>query len=930
MTEEEFISDILNSGILVYISGHWLAELYQSVLADNLLGNAGYECKDELNVSLINILTDMDGLGSCEPGAQQLSDYRRLEKAVTNHIVSERDTESSAAHKLVRRLLTAFWDSILGCLGIVFRGDFSHKSGELKASVAFNNLLGSDAKAIMNRKMMITSTLDGLQIAAKLCIQLGLQSRCDKVVLSCGLEIGSHCSACWRYVFKCCQYIMQLEHNYFTSRHSSLLTSTRTSLCSLIKSSPKQCELYYNCETTLESTSMPGINEFEEINTETCINNLIAETTSQNNDSILKDKQLERVIDILSHLVDLLFEDAANKLNLRSLNGFLTQLCVCSGEQLSLLSKTESTSNCYSGKSLLLFRLSDVILRTARSGRPVLHFIKCWSSVSSHLVEAATHWDHFVAKKSISTIHDIINVFLSTHNELPHFHFNEALFKPFENLLLLELCDTDVQELIISSICEFVEGTTEDIRSGWRSLFGALRGIRLPQVCPQTKSCDSQELEVERVRQLGVILDIFEAFLHTDNLQVFANAAVDCLLCLLKLVQNPQTIANEMSINDETPKSLDLCLISLKYLHQFSSMLRSMYEMPACPLFSSHKLSHTIRIIDTTHLMSKTGVAPHLPIVITLDRMDKPNKILNIWFLLIDEYLRSINKCNPKHVNTAVEMLFQWLNCLIEIPANQIFLLESQRNIADMDSKYRTYGDNHSNPIRDNRSFVFVINDGQNTFTVLVIQLTSHWLILQIISSLLLTGIQPVMPNVDKLVHPMDNHSKPKSNVGECSDDSVKENGVEMYGLATESKMNQMMAQYKKYKVQHSPIPPIPPTPPNPTTTTPSTPTLSHIPNTIDANNTNTINDKTRSLEMIQHQKHIHLMDSQAFQILWSEIISMAIELHVSLPSHQFKQLMTSLLPAIQQLTVYCNDNRLRHTISLWITKVVDIHVIDQ
>lgn len=34
---------------------------------------------------------------------------------------------------------------------------------------------------------------------------------------------------------------------------------------------------------------------------------------------------------------------------------------------------------------------------------------------------------------------------LNEQIELPHFHFNEALLKPFENLLCLELCDSDVQ-----------------------------------------------------------------------------------------------------------------------------------------------------------------------------------------------------------------------------------------------------------------------------------------------------------------------------------------------------------------------------------------------------------------------------------------------------------------------------------------------------
>lgn len=63
-------------------------------------------------------------------------------------------------------------------------------------------------------------------------------------------------------------------------------------------------------------------------------------------------------------------------------------------------------------------------------------------------LKAACHKDSLIAKKGVSTIHDIVSALLSSNSELPHFHFNEALFKPFENLLCLELCDIDVQEQV--------------------------------------------------------------------------------------------------------------------------------------------------------------------------------------------------------------------------------------------------------------------------------------------------------------------------------------------------------------------------------------------------------------------------------------------------------------------------------------------------
>jgi brefeldin A-inhibited guanine nucleotide-exchange protein 3 len=38
---------------------------------------------------------------------------------------------------------------------------------------------------------------------------------------------------------------------------------------------------------------------------------------------------------------------------------------------------------------------------------------------------------------------------------------------------------------------------------------------------------------------LHALLDVFEVFLDTDNPLVFSNAAVDCILCLLKHVRGP-------------------------------------------------------------------------------------------------------------------------------------------------------------------------------------------------------------------------------------------------------------------------------------------------------------------------------------------------------------------------------------------------------
>lgn len=99
--------------------------------------------------------------------------------------------------------------------------------------------------------------------------------------------------------------------------------------------------------------------------------------------------------------------------------------------------------------TLLLHRIGEVTLKCIRSGRPLIHTMKVWSIVGPHFMQASCHKDGAVAKKAVACIHDAVTALLNEQTELPHFHFNEALFKPFENLLCLEMCEADIQVLLL-------------------------------------------------------------------------------------------------------------------------------------------------------------------------------------------------------------------------------------------------------------------------------------------------------------------------------------------------------------------------------------------------------------------------------------------------------------------------------------------------
>lgn len=114
ISEEQFVEEVHGSGVLVYLSATWLSELYQQILACNLLEKCGYNPSATDNCALVNILVDVDGISESQRGGQLLCDYRRLEKAQLSR--SEPTPEAEAGAKLSRRVLSCCWASMMTVL----------------------------------------------------------------------------------------------------------------------------------------------------------------------------------------------------------------------------------------------------------------------------------------------------------------------------------------------------------------------------------------------------------------------------------------------------------------------------------------------------------------------------------------------------------------------------------------------------------------------------------------------------------------------------------------------------------------------------------------------------------------------------------------------------------------------------------------------
>lgn len=86
-----------------------------------------------------------------------------------------------------------------------------------------------------------------------------------------------------------------------------------------------------------------------------------------------------------------LFEDAALKLNLRALTEFVSSLCQTIHHELfKVPDQKKSNSNNSTNNVTLFTRLSRLMLRCIKSGRPLFHMMKIWSIVLPSLMEVST------------------------------------------------------------------------------------------------------------------------------------------------------------------------------------------------------------------------------------------------------------------------------------------------------------------------------------------------------------------------------------------------------------------------------------------------------------------------------------------------------------------------------------------------------------
>lgn len=251
-----------------------------------------------------------------------------------------------------------------------------------------------------------------------------------------------------------------------------------------------------------------------------------------------------------------------------------------------------------------------------------------------------------------------------------------------------------------------------EIRSGWRPLFNTLRAAN-------------------NSNQYSAILEIFKVFLNTDNTLVFANAALDCILCLLSHIKGlhfeeiqatevkPKKITSPtqpkpslslkfsknskfIPLSEEKSEKVivDMCKEALYHLESCADILTMMYNMPKCPIFNtgnrikgdmplsvvdpiipSNSLDITKYITNDNceeELISykklSTSLAPSSTTNNCLLKLDKPSNILKVWYVLIEGLISATVVCSKKNQPAAMETLFKLLRNTVEVPGTHFGL----------------------------------------------------------------------------------------------------------------------------------------------------------------------------------------------------------------------------------------------------------------
>ncbi|CAF1130018.1 unnamed protein product, partial [Didymodactylos carnosus] len=389
-------------------------------------------------------------------------------------------------------------------------------------------------------------------------------------------------SVMYKFILRCCIYLLMLEQICCS------VTKDKTTLT--------DAERLETNENTFPSAT----------NTSSLLQLAAIDKTGH-----INEKFCAPILQALSRRVDKLYNVATRLLDLDSLLEFLEQLRVLGVTQLTKEDNSfHHSSTDFFPINVIIDKLGEMSLDIITSLRPRYHVCKVWSFISQLFIQIATHKDIGIAKRSINHMHTHLRSYLSVRPEYKNFHMNEEFFKPFEHLICTEQCDSIVENQIFNSICELVEFNTNNIKSGWRSIFACLKTVRIEQKQQNVHATDENKFEL---RRMNASVEILAAFINCDNLNVISSAAIDCLSCLFRYLREPDPWTSEKngsfdelseqdSHSTDIRNKIEMIIPALNMLTKFMHIFIDCYSSPSSQyIFSTKKRSRYFESISFTY-----------------------------------------------------------------------------------------------------------------------------------------------------------------------------------------------------------------------------------------------------------------------------------------------------------------------------------------
>jgi len=156
---------------------------------------------------------------------------------------------------------------------------------------------------------------------------------------------------------------------------------------------------------------------------------------------------------------------------------------------------------------------------------------RIWAVLSDYFIDVGLSENLSVAMYAVDSLRQLAMKFLE-HDELANYTFQNEFLRPFV-IVMRRSTSSEIRELIIRCVSQFVLARVENVKSGWKSLFMVFK------TAASDNSAALVALAFETIEK--VVREYFEHVTGTET-----STFTDCVNCLIAFANSPLT---EVSLN---------------------------------------------------------------------------------------------------------------------------------------------------------------------------------------------------------------------------------------------------------------------------------------------------------------------------------------------------------------------------------------------